>query len=198
MSVKDTLVGTAKQFVAEIVGDGRLANEGSAQAGGSRLETIDAANEVPRETPMLQPDEQPVPPEVPHPDENRFTALLGNAALAVWADLPRDAQERLFAAAAADREIANALASFLHDRHPRTAHPPRPTGPAYATIPRDKIQMSINPQKRDIAEAFENGTRRATRDRQGRRQDRRQDHDLVHAEGGTLGLGKGKDLNHDD
>nr|WP_050401622.1 hypothetical protein [Bradyrhizobium embrapense] len=76
---------------------------------------------------MLQPDELPGPPEVLHPDENRLTALLGHAALAVWADLPRDAQERLFAAAAADEEMANALALFLHDRHPRTAHPPRPT-----------------------------------------------------------------------
>ncbi|MGY4154241.1 hypothetical protein ACVINW_000083 [Bradyrhizobium sp. USDA 4461] len=127
MSVKDTFVGTAKQFVAEIVGDGRLANEGSRQAVGRRPETVDFADDVAGERPMLQPDELPGPPEVLHPDENRLTALLGHAALAVWADLPRDAQERLFAAAAADEEMANALALFLHDRHPRTAHPPRPT-----------------------------------------------------------------------
>jgi hypothetical protein len=60
-------------------------------------------------------------------DENRFAVLLGHAALKVWADLPRDAQERLFAAAGDDGLIANALAEFLHERHPRTAHPPRPT-----------------------------------------------------------------------
>jgi hypothetical protein len=34
MNAKDTVVGTAKQIVAEIVGDGRLAEEGARQAGG--------------------------------------------------------------------------------------------------------------------------------------------------------------------
>jgi hypothetical protein len=33
----------------------------------------------------------------------------------------------LFAAAVNDGVIANALATYLHDRHPRTAHPPKPT-----------------------------------------------------------------------
>jgi hypothetical protein len=33
MNAKDTVAGTAKQIVAEIVGDGRLAEEGSRQAG---------------------------------------------------------------------------------------------------------------------------------------------------------------------
>jgi hypothetical protein len=47
--------------------------------------------------------------------------------LKVWPDLPRDAQERLFAAAADDGVMASALAEFLHDRHPRTAHPPKRT-----------------------------------------------------------------------
>jgi hypothetical protein len=60
-------------------------------------------------------------------DENQFASLLGRAALKVWPDLPRDAQERLFAAAVDDGVIANTLAEFLHDRHPRTAHPPKPT-----------------------------------------------------------------------
>ena len=60
-------------------------------------------------------------------NEKQFAELLGHAALKVWADLPRDAQERLFAAAAADGLIANSLAEFLHDRHPKTAHPPKPT-----------------------------------------------------------------------
>jgi hypothetical protein len=32
MNAKDTVVGTAKQIVAEIVGDGRLAEEGLRQA----------------------------------------------------------------------------------------------------------------------------------------------------------------------
>jgi hypothetical protein len=60
-------------------------------------------------------------------DENRFAALLGHAALKVWPNLPREAQERLFAAAVDDAVIANSLAEFLHDRHPRTAHPAKPT-----------------------------------------------------------------------
>ena len=60
-------------------------------------------------------------------DENQFAALLGHAALKVWPELPRDAQEQLFAAAVNDGVIANTLASYLHDRHPRTAHPLKPT-----------------------------------------------------------------------
>ena len=60
-------------------------------------------------------------------DENKFAALLGHAALKVWPELPRDAQEMLFAAAVDDGVIANTLAIFLHDHHPRTAHPPKPT-----------------------------------------------------------------------
>ena len=60
-------------------------------------------------------------------DENQFVALLGHAALKVWPELPRDAQEMLFAAAVDDGAIANTLAIYLHDRHPRTAHPPKPT-----------------------------------------------------------------------
>lgn len=59
--------------------------------------------------------------------EDKFAALLGHAALKVWSELPRDAQEMLFAAAVNDGVIANTLAVYLHDRHPRTAHPPKPT-----------------------------------------------------------------------
>ena len=66
-------------------------------------------------------------------DETQFTTLLGRAALKVWPELSRDAQEQLFSASVDDALIANSLAEFLHDRHPRTAHPPRPShspGPA--------------------------------------------------------------------
>jgi hypothetical protein len=59
-------------------------------------------------------------------NENQF-ALLGHAVIKVWSDLPRDAQERLFAAAVGEGVMADDLAEFLHDRHPRTAHPPKPT-----------------------------------------------------------------------
>jgi hypothetical protein len=60
-------------------------------------------------------------------DENQIALLLDHAALKVWPKLQRDAQERLFAAAVDDGVIANSLAEFLHDRHPKTAHPPKPT-----------------------------------------------------------------------
>ena len=60
-------------------------------------------------------------------NENQFAVLLGHAALKVWPELSRDAQEKLFAAAVNDGIIANALATYLHEHHPRTAHPPRPT-----------------------------------------------------------------------
>jgi hypothetical protein len=60
-------------------------------------------------------------------DENRFALLLGHAALKVWADLPRDAQQQLFSSAVDDTVIASSLAEFLHDRHPKTLHPTKPT-----------------------------------------------------------------------
>jgi hypothetical protein len=60
-------------------------------------------------------------------DENQFAILVGRAALKIWPDLPRDAQRLLFDAAIDDAVIGNALATFLHDQHPRTAHPDRPT-----------------------------------------------------------------------
>jgi len=36
-------------------------------------------------------------------NENQFASLLGHAALKVWPELPREAQERLFAAAVDER-----------------------------------------------------------------------------------------------
>jgi hypothetical protein len=57
-----------------------------------------------------------------------FERLLGRAALALWPNLPRDVQETLFeTAVASDDIVRNQLASYLHDHHPRTAHPTRPT-----------------------------------------------------------------------
>ena len=56
----------------------------------------------------------------------RFAGLLGRAAMDVWGDMPLDIQEALFETAMkgldAEREE---LARMLHDRHPRTLHPPR-------------------------------------------------------------------------
>jgi hypothetical protein len=127
MSAKDTVVGPAKQIVAEIVGDGRLAEEGSRQAGGNDHPTSDAdADFIPPQS-RSTPSDIPIAQAAPHNDEDRFSRLLGHAALKVWSDLPRGAQERLFAAAVDDGVIANSLAVFLHDRHPKTAHPPKPS-----------------------------------------------------------------------
>ena len=57
-----------------------------------------------------------------------FVALLGKAALDVWGDMPRDIQEALFERAMkghdAEREE---FARLLHDRHPRTQHPAKPS-----------------------------------------------------------------------
>jgi hypothetical protein len=125
MNAKDTVVGTAKQIVAEIVGDGRLAEEGSRQAGGNQpLSAPDAdVDGFPQNRSRLAD----APFSQASKLTDRFASLLGHAALKVWSDLPRDAQERLFAAAVDDRVIANSLAVFLHDRHPKTAHPPKPS-----------------------------------------------------------------------
>jgi hypothetical protein len=58
-----------------------------------------------------------------------FEGLLGKAALQLWPELPREVQEKLFETAVPlDPLIRNRLAIFLHNRHPRTAHPPKPTG----------------------------------------------------------------------
>jgi hypothetical protein len=54
--------------------------------------------------------------------------LLGHAGFRLWPELPRDVQERLFETAVPNNPaIRNSLASFLHDHHPRTLHPPKPT-----------------------------------------------------------------------
>ena len=38
-----------------------------------------------------------------------------------------DLQERLFEDAGGDEHLRYQLAIYLHDHHPRTAHPPKPT-----------------------------------------------------------------------
>ena len=60
-------------------------------------------------------------------DDNRFAELLGQAAISLWGNMPRDIQEALFETAMRDRgELRHDMAKLLHDRHPRTEHPPRP------------------------------------------------------------------------
>ena len=59
--------------------------------------------------------------------EGRFAPLLGQAAIHLWAELPRDVQEKLFEHAVVighkgerDELLREQLAKFLHDRHKRT------------------------------------------------------------------------------
>jgi hypothetical protein len=67
-------------------------------------------------------------PMVMNNSTHEFERLLGKAALALWPDLPRDVQENLFETAVAGEVITrNHLASYLHDHHPKTAHPAKPT-----------------------------------------------------------------------
>jgi hypothetical protein len=59
---------------------------------------------------------------------SEFERLLVHAAFLLWPELPREVQEKLFETAVPlDPLIRNRLAIFLRDRHPRTAHPPKPT-----------------------------------------------------------------------
>jgi hypothetical protein len=79
--------------VAEIVGDGKLAEEGSRQTvnGGSPSILAPVVDVDP--SPQLWPTEAGTPPsQAAFTDENRFATLLGRAALKVWSDLPREAQ----------------------------------------------------------------------------------------------------------
>jgi hypothetical protein len=59
-------------------------------------------------------------------DAKRFAEILGMAVVGQWHALGQDAQRSIFEAAversgrANDSEFREALAVFLHDRHPRT------------------------------------------------------------------------------
>jgi hypothetical protein len=59
---------------------------------------------------------------------HEFERVLGKAALALWSELPRGVQESLFeTAVVGEAGIRSHLASYLHDHHPKTAHPAKPT-----------------------------------------------------------------------
>ncbi|MEZ0208543.1 hypothetical protein [Ideonella sp.] len=59
-------------------------------------------------------------------EQRNFASLLGEAAIVVWGDMPRDIQEALFETAMRDRsELRHDLARLLHQHHPRTQHPAR-------------------------------------------------------------------------
>lgn len=60
-------------------------------------------------------------------DAQPFITPLGTAAIEIWPSLPQDAQRLLFEAAVqgsekrGDAAFRESLATFLHQRHPRTA-----------------------------------------------------------------------------
>ncbi|WP_375411290.1 hypothetical protein [uncultured Bradyrhizobium sp.] len=60
--------------------------------------------------------------------QDDFALMLGNAALTVWGDIPRELQEALFEHAMRGKDDLQRtkLAKLLHERHPRTMHPARP------------------------------------------------------------------------
>ena len=60
-------------------------------------------------------------------ENERFSRVLGQAAIALWGDLPQAVQERLFECAVVlghqserDEMLREQLAKFLHERHKRT------------------------------------------------------------------------------
>ncbi|MFX6998515.1 hypothetical protein ABTI04_19130, partial [Acinetobacter baumannii] len=58
---------------------------------------------------------------------DRLVNLLGQAAMDVWGDMPRDIQEALFETAMKGRSLEREeFARLLHQKHPRTLHPARP------------------------------------------------------------------------
>ena len=62
-------------------------------------------------------------------NDQEIAQRLGQAVLSFWAELPRNAQEMLFtlASSGSDPDYRERLAIFLHDRHPRTLFPEKPT-----------------------------------------------------------------------
>lgn len=57
-------------------------------------------------------------------DENHFEYALGFAIVRRWADLSRKTQRLLFdEATAGDDSLREGLATFLHEKHPKTSSP---------------------------------------------------------------------------
>jgi len=87
VSTKDTFVGTTKRIVSEIVGDGRLAEEGARQV---RSASGPATKVGPPQGPSTLPPSTTSRSESPHMDETQFASLLGRAALKVDGTLGLD------------------------------------------------------------------------------------------------------------
>lgn len=64
----------------------------------------------------------------PDQEAERFARILGQAVIALWRDLPHEAQQSLFERAVLlghqaerDESLREELAQFLHERHKRGA-----------------------------------------------------------------------------
>jgi hypothetical protein len=62
--------------------------------------------------------------------KDRYALALGIAVIDNWGTLPQDIQRQLFEAAVVaghrderDESLREQMATFLHDKHPRTSHP---------------------------------------------------------------------------
>jgi hypothetical protein len=56
-------------------------------------------------------------------DENHYEYALGFAIVRRWADLSSETQRLLFdEATAGDDSLREGLATFLHNKHPKTSH----------------------------------------------------------------------------
>jgi hypothetical protein len=62
--------------------------------------------------------------------KDRYALALGIAVIDNWGALPQDIQRQLFEAAVVaghrderDESLREQMATFLHDKHPRTSHP---------------------------------------------------------------------------
>lgn len=60
---------------------------------------------------------------------DRFSTIIGAAAIKLWSDLPQEVQQQLFEEAVVtghrgerDESLREELALFLHEHHKRTAH----------------------------------------------------------------------------
>jgi hypothetical protein len=60
--------------------------------------------------------------------EEQLVRAVGEAAVALWARLPRDLQQLLFEQVVATRgeQMRHELAKLRHDNHPRTSDAPMP------------------------------------------------------------------------
>jgi hypothetical protein len=58
---------------------------------------------------------------------NHLETMLGRTVFQLWSDLPRNIQERIFESLPCAPGEKRSFAVLLHDHHPRTAHPPKPT-----------------------------------------------------------------------